>query len=64
MIHKAGYKTQFSQLYSADDPNLETDLVFGVTAASIQRYEAHEGNEPTPDADVKGGGIHCSTGSW
>ena len=25
MIHKHGYKTQFSQVYSGDDPNLETD---------------------------------------
>jgi hydroxyquinol 1,2-dioxygenase len=54
MIHKAGYKTQFSQLYSADDPNLETDVKFAVTAALIGRYEAHEDNEPAPDADVKG----------
>jgi catechol 1,2-dioxygenase len=53
MIHKAGYKTQFSQLYSADDPNLETDVQFAVTAALIGHYEAHD-NEPAPDADVKG----------
>jgi hydroxyquinol 1,2-dioxygenase len=26
MIHKAGYKTQFSQLFAADDPHLETDV--------------------------------------
>jgi hypothetical protein len=54
MIHKAGYKTQFSQLYSADDPHLETDVAFGVTAALIGHYEAHEDNVPVPDADVKG----------
>jgi hypothetical protein len=55
MIHKAGYKTQFSQLYSADDPNLETDVQFAVTAALIGHYEAHDSdNEPAPDADVKG----------
>jgi catechol 1,2-dioxygenase len=53
MIHKVGYKTQFSQLYSADDPNLETDVQFAVTAALIGHYEAHD-NEPAPDADVKG----------
>jgi hydroxyquinol 1,2-dioxygenase len=54
MIHKAGYKTQFSQLYSADDPNLKTDVQFAVTAALIGHCEAHEDNEPAPDADVKG----------
>jgi hydroxyquinol 1,2-dioxygenase len=54
MIHKAGYKTQFSQLYSADDPTLETDVQFAVTAALIGHYEAHDSdNEPAPDADVK-----------
>jgi hydroxyquinol 1,2-dioxygenase len=52
MIHKAGYKTQFSQLYSADDPNLETDVQFGVTAALIGHYEAHDqASEPAPDAE-------------
>jgi hydroxyquinol 1,2-dioxygenase len=55
MIHKAGYKTQFSQLYSADDLNLESDVQFAVTAALIGHYAAHESeNEPAPDADVKG----------
>jgi hydroxyquinol 1,2-dioxygenase len=53
-IHKAGYKTQFSQLYSADDLNLETEVQFAVTAALIGHYEAHDDNEPAPDADVKG----------
>jgi hypothetical protein len=52
MIHKAGYKTQFSQLFSADDPHLETDLQFAVTAALIGHYEAHDNNERVPDADV------------
>jgi catechol 1,2-dioxygenase len=53
MVHKPGYKTQFSQLYSSDDPHLETDVQFGVTRALVGRYVAHEG-EPAPDADVQG----------
>ena len=53
LIHKAGYKAQFSQLYSADDPHLETDVQFGVTEALIGRYVLHE-DEPAPDADVQG----------
>lgn len=53
MIHKAGCKTQFSQVYSSDDPNLETDAQFGVTRALVGQYVLHDG-EPAPDADVQG----------
>jgi catechol 1,2-dioxygenase len=53
LIHKSGYKTQFSQLYSSDDPHLETDVQFGVTRALIGDYVLHE-NGPTPAADVVG----------
>jgi len=38
LIHKPGYKTQFSQIYSSDDPNLETDSQFGVTRSLIGHY--------------------------
>jgi catechol 1,2-dioxygenase len=53
MICKAGFKTQFAQVYSDDDPHLETDVQFGVTRASIGRYVLHEG-EPAPSPDVTG----------
>jgi catechol 1,2-dioxygenase len=53
LIHKSGYKTQFSQLYSSDDPHLETDVQFGVTRALIGDYVLHE-NGPAPAADVDG----------
>jgi hydroxyquinol 1,2-dioxygenase len=53
LIFKPGFKTQFSQVYSSDDPNLETDVQFGVTQALIGKYVRHE-NEPAPAADVKG----------
>jgi hydroxyquinol 1,2-dioxygenase len=53
LIHKPGFKTQFSQLYSSDDPNLESDVQFGVTRALIGQYVLHQ-DEPAPDADVKG----------
>jgi catechol 1,2-dioxygenase len=52
MIHKPGCKTQFSQLYSSDDPHLETDVQFGVTRSLIGQYVAHEGEAPA--ADVTG----------
>ena len=53
MIYKPGFKTQFSQVYSSDDPNIETDVQFGVTAALIGHYVLHE-DEPAPSGDVTG----------
>jgi hydroxyquinol 1,2-dioxygenase len=52
LVHKDGYKTQFSQLYSSDDPHLETDVQFGVTRALVGKYVLHE-NGPAPAGDVK-----------
>ena len=52
LIFKPGFKTQFSQVYSSDDPNLETDVQFGVTRALIGHYVLHD-NEPAPAPDVK-----------
>jgi catechol 1,2-dioxygenase len=56
MIHKPGFKTQFSQVYSSDDPNLETDVQFGVTRALIGQYVLHDTacGEPAPADDVQG----------
>jgi hydroxyquinol 1,2-dioxygenase len=42
MIRKQGYKTQFSQVYSSDDPNLETDVQFGVTQRLVGNYQIHD----------------------
>jgi catechol 1,2-dioxygenase len=53
MIYKQGYKTQFAQVYSSDDPHLETDVQFGVTQALIAKYVLHE-HEVAPEADVTG----------
>jgi len=53
MIRKPGFKTQFSQVYSSDDPNLETDVQFGVTQALVGNYVLHE-SEPIPGHDTKG----------
>ena len=55
MIHKPGFKTQFSQVYSSDDPNLDTDVQFGVTQALVGQYVLHDGAaEPAPDPDLRG----------
>ncbi len=53
MINKPGYKTQFSQVYSSDDPFLETDAQFAVTRALIGQYVLHA-DERAPADDVTG----------
>ena len=53
LIFKPGYKTQFSQVYSSDDPNVETDVQFGVWRSLIGDYVRHE-KGPAPAADVQG----------
>src|SRR5205085_8459225 len=51
MIHKPGFKTQFSQVYSSDDPHIDSDVQFGVTEALVGHYVPHD-SEPAPDPDV------------
>ena len=53
LIFKEGFKVQASQVYSADDPHLDSDAQFGPTRSLIGHYRLHE-NEPAPDPDVKG----------
>lgn len=53
LIYKQGYKTIACQVYSEDDPVLETDVQFGVTTNSIGHPVLHE-NEAAPDPDVTG----------
>jgi hydroxyquinol 1,2-dioxygenase len=53
LVCKPGFKTQFSQVYSSDDPNLATDVQFGVTQALIGHYARHD-SEPAPAPDVTG----------
>jgi len=53
LIYKPGYKTHISQVYVNNDPNLETDVQFGVTRALVGNYVRHE-NENAPAPDVTG----------
>jgi catechol 1,2-dioxygenase len=39
LIFKPGYKTMISQIYAPDDPNIESDVQFGVTEALIGDYQ-------------------------
>jgi catechol 1,2-dioxygenase len=54
LIYKPGFKTMTSQIYSHDDPLLETDAQFGVTRALIGQYVLHDTREPAPHPDVDG----------
>ncbi len=47
LIVKPGFKTLISQVYAHDDPNLDTDVQFGVTASTIGQYVAHSERHPT-----------------
>ena len=40
LIYKPGYKTHISQVYLPDDPNIETDVQFGVTRRAARRLRA------------------------
>jgi hydroxyquinol 1,2-dioxygenase len=53
LVYKPGYKSVASQIYSDDDPVLETDAQFGVTRGLVKHFQAHQ-NKPAPAADVKG----------
>src|SRR5262250_3787034 len=53
LIYKPGFKTHISQVYTDDDPHLETDCQFGVTRTLIGHYVRHD-NEPAPAPDVTG----------
>jgi catechol 1,2-dioxygenase len=50
LAFKEGYKTLISQIYADDDPNLESDVQFGVTQALVGRFERHdEPRQSEPD---------------
>jgi hydroxyquinol 1,2-dioxygenase len=53
LVYKPGFKTVTSQIYSPDDPHLETDSQFGVTRALVANFQLHE-NDPVPDREVTG----------
>ena len=52
LAYKPGFKTLITQIFLADDPDLERDVTFGVTPQLIGNYEKQTG--PAPDGDVTG----------
>src|SRR5271156_3301591 len=50
LAYKPGFKTLISQIYDPEDPNIETDVQFGVTRHLIGNYVRHDAPRPqTPD---------------
>lgn len=47
LIFKAGYKTLISQVFDPSDPNIDSDVQFGVTSALTGDFVRHD--EPHPD---------------
>ena len=52
LVFKAGYKTLTSQVYADDDPNLDSDVQFGVTRALVGNFRRHEEPHPTESGVV------------
>jgi protocatechuate 3,4-dioxygenase beta subunit len=51
LAFKPGFKTLITQIFVADDPNLDSDVVFGVTKELVGDYKRRE--DRAPAADVK-----------
>ena len=50
LIFKPGFKVLISQVYDPSDPNIETDVQFGVTRALVGDFVRHDEPHPTePD---------------
>ncbi len=52
LAFKPGFKTLITQIFLADDPDIERDVTFGVTPHLIGDYKRQTG--PAPAADVTG----------
>jgi hydroxyquinol 1,2-dioxygenase len=50
LIRKEGFKTQFSQVYVSDDPNLDSDVQFAVTQKLVGDFVRHEETHPEDKA--------------
>ncbi|GAA3103121.1 intradiol ring-cleavage dioxygenase [Rhizobium viscosum] len=52
LIFKQGYKTLISQVFDPSDPNIDSDVQFGVTAALTGDFVRHDEPHPSePDVD-------------
>jgi catechol 1,2-dioxygenase len=53
LLYQEGFKTLVTQIFVADDPKIDSDVVFGVTEPLIGNFVLHQ-NEPAPDPAVTG----------
>lgn len=53
LIFKHGYKTLISQVFDPSDPNIDSDVQFGVTAALTGDFVRHDDPHPS-DKDIEG----------
>ncbi len=53
LIFKQGYKTLISQVFDPSDPNIDSDVQFGVTSALTGNFVNHDEPHPTDD-DIQG----------
>jgi catechol 1,2-dioxygenase len=51
LIVKPGFRVLISQVYDPHDPNIDSDVQFGVTRALVGDFVRHDGSHPT-EADV------------
>ncbi len=49
LCYKTGHKTLISQVFVADDPHIESDVVFGVTKPLLGDYVRRDDAPPAPD---------------
>ncbi|PCH98672.1 MAG: catechol 1,2-dioxygenase [Rhodobacteraceae bacterium] len=59
LAFKKGFKTMITQIYSDDDPVLESDVQFGVTAALTGKFERHDtANQAEPTMSIPWFSLH------
>jgi len=53
LIFKPGFKVLISQVYDPHDPNIDSDVQFGVTKALIGDFVRHDEPHPAAEPDVQ-----------
>ncbi len=51
LIYKEGFKTMISQVYDSSDPNIDTDVQFGVTQVLSAPYALQTASTPKPEGN-------------
>src|SRR5690606_11858407 len=54
MIQAEGYRKLITHLFAANDRYLDSDVVFGVKASLIRKYDEHDGGIAPDGAEMQG----------